>query len=348
MTTRKHKVAYRVEQRTINNKPMYYLVKDVKINGEKIKIQKYLGRNKPSEEELKQLTEKYANEIENKAIQKKAALNSEKIKTKYLSKETVKTLEIIRYFYKRFKQLLTVNEVTIYEQNFETSYVHGTTSIEGNTLTKQQTHDLLVNEILPRDKKLREINEVQNFIKVKQYREQYTDRVTLKFIQTLHSLIMNNIDYQTAGTFRRLDSLAIAGCDVTLTPAELIEEELTTIINEYYHAVDHGYCPFEAAVIFHYDFEIIHPFTDGNGRVGREIFNYLLSKNGYPRLLFLGSERAEYIQMLKLGDEGKYNEMVVDFAQLIISQRLSHLMNNLAKIVTPPKTGQLRIHDFFF
>ena len=64
--------------------------------------------------------------------------------------------------------------------------------------------------------------------------------------------------------------------------------------------------------------------------------------------MFLGSERVEYIQMLKLGDEGKYNEMVVDFSQLIISQRLSHLMNNLAKIVTPPKTGQLRIHDFFF
>jgi len=40
--------------------------------------------------------------------------------------------------------------------------------------------------------------------------------------------------------------------------------------------------------------------------------------------------------------------MIVDFSQLIISQRLSRLMNNLAKIVTPPKTGQLRIHDFFF
>jgi Fic family protein len=348
MPIHKPKLTYRIEERNINNKPMYYLVKDVKINGEKIKIQKYLGRTKPTEEELQHLTQKYAYEIENKAIQKKATLTSKKLKTKYLDQKTVETLELIRYFHKKFKQLLTANEVAIYEQNFETNYVHGTTAIEGNTLTKQQTYDLLVNELLPHNKKLREINEIQNFIKVKQYRDQYTERVNLKFIQTLHSLIMNNIDYQTAGSFRRIDALMISGCDLALTPAELVAEELTTTINDYYTAIDKGHCPFEEAVLFHYRFEIIHPFTDGNGRVGRELLNYLLHRNGYPKMLILNSDRTNYIQMLKLGDEEKYQEMVIKFAQLIISQRLEALMNNLAKVITPPKTGQLRIHDFFF
>jgi hypothetical protein len=65
-------------------------------------------------------------------------------------------------------------------------------------------------------------------------------------------------------------------------------------------------------------------------------------------MLILNSDRANYIQMLKLCDEEKIQEMVIKFVQLSIAQRLEALMNNLAKIITPPKTGQLRIHDFFF
>jgi Fic family protein len=42
-------------------------------------------------------------------------------------------------------------------------YIYGTTAIEGNTLTLQETHYLLNEEIVPKEKSLREINEVQNF-----------------------------------------------------------------------------------------------------------------------------------------------------------------------------------------
>jgi Fic family protein len=348
MTTSKTNIPYRLEQRSLaNNKHVYYLVKDIKVNGKKLKVLKSIGQNKPTTEELEKLSEKYAYEIEDKALTKEAKINSETFKTNYLDKKIIALLENVRSLYRKYTKLLTTDESQVYEQNFEIMYVHGTTAIEGNTLTANQTRDLLLNEILPEDKTLREVNEVQNFKKVKEYREKYTGKVTLEFIKELHALIVNNIDYHSAGHFRRLDTLAISGCDIAVTPSELIESDLTDIINNYYLALKNGNHPFEEAALFHYKFEMIHPFTDGNGRVGREIFNYMLRRSGYPKLLFLGSERSNYIKMLKLGNEEKYKEMITKFALLIIEQRLKVLKANLEKIVIPPKKrGQLRIEDF--
>ena len=158
---------------------------------------------------------------------------------------------------------------------------------------------------------------------------------------------MNNIDLYTAGVFRRVDNIGIDGCDLRVTPSILIEKELLEIIDTYYTRISEGWHPFEEAVIFHYKFEMIHPFMDGNGRVGREVFNYMLTRKGYPRLLILGSNRETYIQSLRFGNEEKYVNMIEIFANLIIEQRLSTLTKNLKRVNIPPKRiGQLRMDSF--
>jgi Fic family protein len=338
---------YRVEVNYPKGRESYYLVKDIKVRGKKRKIRKYLGLTPPSAKDVERYRNMYAYAIELKAAEKKAELSSTFYKTEYLNPEQKKSIETIRYVYKTFTGLLTVNEIDVYERDFEVTYVQGTTSIEGNTLSLKQAYDLLVNDLTPNDKSLREINEVQNFKKVKAYRDKSRGKVTVDFIKTLHSLIMSNIEIQSAGVFRRID-VGISGCDLQVTPAALIEEELTQALNEYYTRIAEGSHPFEEAVIFHYKFEMIHPFTDGNGRVGREIFNYMLTRIGYPKLLFLGADRTTYIKSLKMGNDEEYAQMIEVFAELIITQRLSILKENLKKVVVPPKKiGQLRITDYF-
>ena len=197
-----------------NKKPQYFLVKDVKVKGHKRKARKYLGIVPLSEAEKDKCREKYAYEMEMKAAQKRAEISSSLYLPKYLTREQMKNVETIYYVYQTFMNLLTVNEIEVYEREFEVTYVQGTTSIEGNTLSLKQTYDLLINDFLPNNKSLREINEVQNFKQVKLYRDKNRGKVTIDFIKTLHALVISNIDIQSAGVFRRIDNVGISGCDL--------------------------------------------------------------------------------------------------------------------------------------
>lgn len=340
---------YRLERRATKEcAEKYYLVKDIKVGKKNAKVRKYIGSFAPSPGELKSLSERLALEIETQAVEKASRLSHARYSSRYLRKDMSERLELLRYTYKVFNEILTSDEKRKYEEEFEINYVQGTTAIEGNTLTLGDTRDLLYGGLLPVKKNLREINEVQNFRRVIDYRNRYPGRISLRYIKDLHALIMNNIDYESAGTFRRTDLIGISGCDQALTPSFEIEEELEKITNSYYNNMQAGAHPFEEAVLFHYYFEMIHPFTDGNGRVGRELFNYLLmrSKPPYPKLLFLGKDRPEYLLALRHGNEERYAEMAAIFAELIIRQRQRVLEENFKRIMESGPRGQMRLSDY--
>ncbi len=341
--------AYRVEVNYPRyGKPKYFLVKDIMVKGRKRKVTKYIKSGEaPSNEYLEQFKREHAYQLELKAARKKAELSAPHYSSELLSKDMIADLEELRFVYQRFEELLTVNEAEVYERDFEVNYVSGTTKIEGNTLTLQQTKDLLLAGILPRDRSSREIYEVDNFKRVIRYRNSSKKKVSLDFVRNMHALIMDNIDIESAGTFRRTDDVMIAGCSMDLAPAAVIEDELTQAIMEYYSDIKGGRHPFESAIVFHYRFEAIHPFTDGNGRVGREVLNFMLMKERFPKLLFLGKDRELYISALKLGNEGRMGDMVSSLAEHILSQRMDILVRNLEKVIEPPvKGGQMRLTDF--
>ena len=57
--------------------------------------------------------------------------------------------------------------------------------------------------------------------------------------------------------------------------------------------------PLVTAAYFHAAFEAIHPFVDGNGRVGRLIMNFILHKNDYPMINIPNSEKIKYYKALE-------------------------------------------------
>jgi len=66
--------------------------------------------------------------------------------------------------------------------------------------------------------------------------------------------------------------------------------------------------PLNLAADFHQRFEVIHPFEDGNGRVGRLLFDWILFDYNYPPILFLYQNRQKYFNALNQADEGRKNK----------------------------------------
>ncbi len=327
------KKVYRVELNLNKGRAEFYLAKDVWVKGKKAKVRKYLGSEEPKDQELEEFQKKFRYEIEMKVVRKKSSMSAATFTSDHLSQEQLRHLEEIRFMHRTMNQFLSVNEIAVYKEKFDTQYIQGTTYIEGNTLSLDEVHDLLYDSIVPQGKSLREINEVQNFIKVVSYSNNYNGRLSVDLIRKLHKLIMDNIDYESAGTFRRVDDIGIRGRDLALCPAIFIQERLEAEIGNYYQSLEKGCHPFEAAVVFHHAFEEIHPFTDGNGRVGREVFNFLLRKAQLPKLLFLGKDRESYLEALRHGDEEETGKMIQTFARLIIQQRFELLQETLKRLL---------------
>jgi fido (protein-threonine AMPylation protein) len=313
-----------IENRAGNDS--YFLSKDIYFKGKKKRIRVKCQGKPPDALDIELIVLSHINEVREKAKTTRAALASDYYELQYLSMKLMQTFEAIVVTAQIFLSFLPIHEQEIYKQQFGMRYIHGTTSIEGNTLSLQQVRDLIEYDTIPQGKSKREVFEVSNFEKVLEYRNTYKGKVTLSFIKKLHDLIIRGAGEVEPGAFRRHDQTMIVGYDYPLCPSVLIEEELQRLIDDYYTKLRNRSHPFEQAVLFHLNFETIHPFGDGNGRVGREIFNYMITKEGYPPMLFLGEERETYISALKAGNNNKYQDMVGMFINMYLNRYSSVLM----------------------
>lgn len=320
---------YRVESRSLKRSETYYLVKDVRVGDTVSKVRVKLGYTRPDPEAEARLTTTPNSDLEVKALEKR--LGTVRHIVKYLAPEEQRRVEETRYWIPLFHLFLSPSEYEQVEALHEAEYIAGTTAIEGNTLTVQQVDDLLHKGISPVGKSLKEQLEVKNAEKAAKYRMSYAGRVTLPFIKKLHGVMLNTINDQ-AGSFRRIDSIGILGEDFAVTPAILIVSELEEAIKDYYAGVKAGRHPFEEAVKFHERFEMIHPFIDGNGRVGREVLRHMLARAGYPDILIGREDREKYINALRDGHRGNAEQMVKAFSELLLADKREKLFREILSL----------------
>ena len=150
--------------------------------------------------------------------------------------------------------------------------------------------------------------------------------LTKTFIRSLHTQILNSQDTHTAvnqfgerfeatlnkGEFKnqpnnptRPDGNVHEYC-----PPEQVESELDNLMSMYERYDKEGCHPLLLAAWLHHRFTQIHPFSDGNGRVGRAILTWHLVKNNLFPIVISRDDRAEYIDSLEEADKG-------DLARLI-------------------------------
>lgn len=113
-------------------------------------------------------------------------------------------------------------------------------------------------------------------------------RSVLQF-KHLHQELYQNI-YPHAGEFKKLANIFGYTEKAKTTPPEKVKEELKKILTQY---KDKTTYPFLRPLLFHLDYQKIHPFTDGNSRLGRILLITQLFKLNYPPLIFKGDSNFQ-------------------------------------------------------
>lgn len=255
---------------------------------------------------LKDLEKKYKKEIRksHKTIKKFLEHNHylekvKKIKTSpYYSKEQLKNIEAIKlHFIKKFKKLNPLTREEFYE-NFLIKFAVNSTSIEGNTITLKEADKLLKEGTMPKNKPLRDAYDLTNTKKVINFLSTKKPKITLNLIEDIHDKLLENIDIRTGF---RSHEIHILGQPFKPSPPQYIKADLKILLKWY--EKNKNIHPLALVTFFHHKFENIHPFSDGNGRTGRVLMNYMLSSFNYPPFIISRRFRTKYLETMNIADK---------------------------------------------
>ena len=267
---------------TRNGIRYFYRVISIRKGSKVVKKRIYLGRNLDGRK-LK-TAEKNAD----------AELN---ILGSILSENDLKTLSRIKEEYRSMPAESYENRY----ESFCSMFTYNTNAIEGNTLTLQETAQLLFENIVPSSKSLREINETLNHKKAFDYILSYRGDISKELVLNLHKIVIKDtlkpeLAHLT-GCYRDVQ-VYIRGVEWMPPPPEEVPQEMKTLLT-WYSINKKKVHPLVVAAYFHSGFEIVHPFVDGNGRVGRLLMNFILRKNGYPMINILNTRKNHYYNALQ-------------------------------------------------
>ena len=180
----------------------------------------------------------------------------------------------------------------IYESEV-TEQVYNSNAIENSTLSLEETDKILNRIDLDRFINERELFEAKNLARVVEYIAQKAgqEALTLDMMLLLHKMLISNIRDDIAGRFRKSDEWVRVGNHIATDPS-LVVEQLENMMIAYQTGSEEGIITRIAR--FHLSFEHIHPFVDGNGRIGRVLNNYLLVREGHVPINIKFIDRSEY------------------------------------------------------
>jgi len=187
---------------------------------------------------------------------------------------------------------------------YEVALTHHSTAIEGNTLSQSETQIVIEKGVTIGGKSIVEHLEVIGHKEALDFViELASDKTPLgeREIREIHSLVMKGQASGDSGRYRTLDVKA-AGTNYVYPSHLKVHEMMEAFVAWLGSSPDTH--PVDLATEAHLRFVTIHPFRDGNGRVGRLLLNLLLLRHGYPVTVLHVAQRAEYIGALEAIQSG--------------------------------------------
>ncbi len=248
----------------------------------------YLGRDLSQEE------------VEKKRIEGEIELNQKLSELKGIKdpyKETLSSEEI-----SELNKLLPQGKIElshISDDNwlkFTEAFTYATNAIEGSTVNRKEVGDILEKRKWP-NKPREEIYETLGVEQAVKYLRNTEEHLSIDLIRELHRLVFKD-SKPFAGNFREIgEEVSVIDYEGNVihdgAPSRLVSKLLNELV-AWYNVNKGTYHPLILSVVVHNQFENIHPFADGNGRVGRLILINVLIKHGLPPVNIEMANRSEY------------------------------------------------------
>ncbi len=282
-----------IKEKTIKKRKYYYLAESFRLpNGKVNSVEKIIKKKEP----LKKLKKKYADFFDSKKKMAFTEYALKKYKTDSIfSKEEIRKVEEIKVDYRKALKGFSKPQLKDVFDRFIANFTYESNAIEGNSLTLKDVAIVMFEKRTIEGKDLREIYETRNSRKVMDSLVKKKFDVNEKDIIKMHKILMKDMDERTG--YKQIPNY-IAGSDVKLTPPEKVEEEMAALIKWHEKNAENMH-PIQVSALFHGKFEKIHPFEDGNGRVGRFISNTILINQNYPPFIIRKTQRDSYIKCLQ-------------------------------------------------
>jgi Fic family protein len=296
-----------LEKKSVKGKPKYYLAHSFR-EGDKVhKIRKLLGTDLSKEvlEDRKKKAERLIiEEIEKyKFIQDPLEKN--------LSKEEIEFVE----------RLQKENNFEIYHLSekewkvFSKIFTYNTNAIEGSRLTKKEVKEVLDENKWP-NKSKEDIAEAYGVNDAIEFVRKTKEHLSVELLRQIHKIVFKN-SKSFAGEFRKkgeeVGVVNSAGFIIHEGAPQPRVLGLLENLVKWYNKNKKKYPGLLLAAVVHNQFENIHPFADGNGRVGRIIMNNILLKNNLPPINIDLENRSEYYNTLQEYEKNKNIRPTIEF-----------------------------------
>jgi len=182
---------------------------------------------------------------------------------------------------------------------------------------------------------VREVFEAKNLARVMECTRSkaWESELSLEMILLLHKMLIGNINDAIAGRFRTTGEYVRVGTHIAPAP-EHVDRMMETILREF--AADHNHYFADQIAKFHLDFETVHPFCDGNGRMGRLIINFQLMRSGFPCIIIRDKEKRIYYASFSEYRDSKKAKTMEKIITLALMESLHKRITYLrGEMITP-------------
>lgn len=283
-----------IERKKVANKAFFYLTEQIRIGRRSKKIQVYIGKTIPTD-----MRPLYAALARKECALRVAALTRMYTLGTLIPRQKFEKAERVRTLYKYRMALLSEEQRERAWRAFAIHFIFESNAIEGSQLSQKEVASIVEKRYVKKKLNRREVQEVENSIAA--FRSiQKSFIPNERSIIALHTLLVRELGIPVG---YKKHSIVVNNTETT--PPGEVRARMAGLLRWWRTHKKSRIHPLILAAIFHQRFELIHPFEDSNGRVGRLLFVWMLYASGYGAILFKKRNRRAYFSALQKADEGR-------------------------------------------